>query len=225
MYRRRYRRPRRYRRRIRKSGGVLSTASKALSIAMSVKKMLNVEHKFVDTYSNNAVTIAGAVTPISLIAQGDTENQRSGDKVKANHLSVKALFAPANGQTFPQTVRFLIFKDKVSNGVVPTAAQLLQDTSAGLPQAMSHYNPDNCPSRFQILFDRTIVNNTVANGNVDNILTFYEGALSHHLTFSGTTAVQAAADTGHLYFYVQADNITGAAGNVYVSTRFSYIDN
>lgn len=221
------RRRRRYGRRRfnRKPRSMLGTAAKALSVALSVKKMLNVEHKFVDTLVSAAGATAGLVSPLSLVAQGVTENQREGDKIKATHLSIKFILAPSSTQSFLETFRFIVFKDKVSNGVVPTAAQLLQDTSAGVNQAFSHYNPDNCPSRFHILMDKLLYSNVAGSGNQEPTIFFLEHALNHHLTYTGATAVQANADTGQLYLYVQCDNVAGGQATYVASARMSYVDN
>lgn len=220
------RRRRNWGRHVKTGLSVASTATRALALGLSLKKMLNVEHKFIDVFTPTpGLATAGLVNPLSLSVQGDTETTRNGDKIKAAFLSIKMLLIPAGAASNNQAVRIIVFKDKVSNGALPTAASLLQDTSASINQAMSHYNPDNCPSRYHIYFDKFCDAPAQATGQADPQIFHVNIPLSHHITYKGNAGTIADANTGHLYLYAQVNDITGAACNLYWYSRLSFVDN
>lgn len=178
----------------------MALAKAAYNGLINLRALVNVERKFkLGVVNNEVMTTTGTFYLLSGIAQGDGETQRNGDKVKLSSISIKGLLQLdiASDPLSRAMVRIILINDKVSNGIAPTAAQLLLTNTI-----YGHYNPDNCPSRFKILSDK------VYNMNLDKTNQIYWRLyenLSHHLTFTGITENQADANTGHIYLYVITD--------------------
>lgn len=182
-------------------------------MARELKSIVNVERKYIDIAPSGTSTTTGTMWFLSGIAQGLTETSRNGDKVKLQSISFKLLSSYAGSGCILRTILFI---DKASSGVVPSASDLLQNVTA-----LGHYNVDYCPSRFQILMDKRKVLNAVNMPFIQESL--YKKVL-HHLTFKGTSAAQADAATGHMYLFVITD--APATPPVYASEiRITYVDN
>ena len=102
--------PRRYKRNARKRrynvGSALSTASKALTVAYGIKKLLNVERKYhddsVDGGSANSTMVINTLTTIP---QGDTANTRDGYSLKLQNLAWRLFIKQHASATTPTQVR------------------------------------------------------------------------------------------------------------------------
>lgn len=215
-YRRSSRPRRRYPKKSRGSkwGGYLSTASKALAVAYGVKKLINVERKYVVTSASTTFTTTPEIIPLSLIAQGDGETARDGNKVKAQGLSVKMQLKGGNSRTF---ARVILFTDKDSTGNAPSASAVLESTTT-----LGHYNNVNCPYRFRILKDDLIPLEISTNDGNTKVRKYY-CKMNHHITFSGSTAVQANANCGQVYMMLIGDVLND--GSCEYSARLSFTDN
>lgn len=132
------------------------------------------------------------ISPISLIADGDSFNQRDGRKVKLLNVKIRgSLVASAT-----QDVRYIVFIDRQSNGVVPTAAQLLRST----PLVADAVNNDNS-DRFIILADITRTQSSTNQG-LQQDLNLFLPLKGITASFIGTTAAQASVGSNGVYVYM-----------------------
>lgn len=112
-YNRRYRgRRRKYQRKrgwMRKTGSALDTAAKALTVAYGVKRLLNVEKKFADTFISAASPSSTAtIGSLFTIAQGDTVNTRDGYSLKPVSLTIDCTVYPHASAAASSTFRLMI---------------------------------------------------------------------------------------------------------------------
>lgn len=94
----------------------------------------------------------GTFLLVTNIPQGNTKVTRVGNKCSIIGMNIKG--SVANGSiTGPAMARLIILVDRQSNGVIPTNAQLMADTTAAT-NWNSPINIDN-RRRFRILVDKT----------------------------------------------------------------------
>ncbi len=131
---------------------VYNDASKALKIAKGVAALLNVEFYHQDvTRTASAITQTMVIDQLTNLSQGDTNITRTGDQVKYTSLEIKGILTLHASATTSQ-IRFLIVKDKQTNGAQFTAGQLLHDVTAN-DILVSPRNLDNS-HRFVIMHDQ-----------------------------------------------------------------------
>ncbi len=150
---RQYRKKKKYGRKKRSPyGGYLNTASKALSVAYAVKRLVNVEFKHHNVVQQaQAVTDAGLITNLSLLSQGDSSTTRDGGSVKFTSLRLSYMIGIHASATL-SVVRVMIVHDKQTNQAQFTLADLLFDATI-VDNILSPYNINNA-SRFNVLYDK-----------------------------------------------------------------------
>jgi len=178
------------------------TAKKATAIA---KKALRVakagETKYSDQsiYNSFSTVTAGDIRPISLIAEGDTASTRDGNHIKALAYRYSMQINKVDSNSVNSAVRFIIFKDKESQGTVPTVTQLLITASIH-----SAFNPDN-KARFRVYSDKLVqMGGRYTTGNMfvapmAKILRATKKLNGVDIGYKGTTATQADANHNHIY--------------------------
>ncbi len=132
---------------------VLGDATKALAVANSVKRLLNVEFK------NHDVTLTsvgipdgvGLITQLTNIPQGDTGISRDGANLKLTSIYMKLLLRISASAT-NSNIRVMIVCDKQTNQAIYTTADLLL-SAANVVSVVSPLNLDN-QFRFKILYDK-----------------------------------------------------------------------
>lgn len=144
-----------------------------------VKKVIRnrKEKKFKDSVFNSTVTDTGSIVHLSSIAQGNTERERSGNRIKSVGWEYR-LQTIVNDAT--NIVRIIIFQDSSSGGAFATVAEVLQSA-----EPLSFYEDTNVPGRFRILSDRTV---TLAEAGANQVQFIHRsGKLSTTMTFDGTS--------------------------------------
>lgn len=214
--------PRRFRNRSNHSDPFLrfgskdSIAIKALKIAANLRKLINVEKKFIDTQNNGFTQNTTAnIGGLTLTAQGSATNTRDGNSIKSMGLKVHYAVKLHSSAAF-SIVRVIIFKDCSSNGALPAAADLMQDTTI-----LSHYNTDN-NARFRILSDK-FINLTDSGANQQNITRDFIN-VEQHIKYLGTGDTPSDASTGHVYIFTQSDQGTNLP-TIRYAMRYNYVDN
>jgi len=137
----------------RKRAGSKSMATVARRVVKAALKK-NIELKFFDTPVNFSLDVNGDVKCLSLIAQGDTDFDRNGDKAIPKSISGKYLINVNPAATFTG-VRVIIFQwfgdDLIDD---PTPAKLMQ-TTGDFFAPLSHYNFDGMRAKkFKVLYDK-----------------------------------------------------------------------
>lgn len=206
------------------AGKALATASAALSMAKMLKSLINVETKFIDTSLGGVLmpSATPSIIPLTLCSTGTNDETRNGNFIKAKSNSLKFTLAINSTTPLDADCRIMIVLDKVSNGTVPLATDIL-DNLGGLTPTLAHYNGDNAGSRFVILYDKRFQLDTVNRRLIDGS-TYLK--LNHHVKFDGNGSVIADATTGHMYL-VYMSNIGAVASqpSISYSNRFYFIDN
>ncbi len=110
-----------------------SIARKALKLATkNRKKIKETEIKFLeneDAIAGVIPTVAGVITQYTNVQRGDTALTRTGNLITAVKLEFKCFVVMSDAPDFT-IVRFLLIKDKQTNGVIHTTADILQSLAA-----------------------------------------------------------------------------------------------
>lgn len=214
-YNRRSRRPRR------QGTNYIGLAKKAFSLAKWVAGLINVEKKTNQiSFSSVGVTQTSAIYPLTLMSTGTSDITRNGNSIKAaSNLFKYTLQLPA-AATVGCAVRFLVFIDKVSNGVTPISSDIFDNGITG--DILAPYNRDNAGSRFRILKD---VKLRLERNGRDHLIGSIYTKLHHHVKFDDTTGVIASATTGHVYLLMVSDGTGTGVPTLEAFNTFSFIDN
>ncbi len=192
-------------------GRYMDTASKALKVALTVKKLLNVEFKRFDVSATaQAQTTTVTILQVSNILLGDGGLSRDGNQIKITGIYLNYLWTIHASATTTQ-VRVMLVQDSQTNGAIYAASDLLVDQT-GTDNIISPYNLDN-KYRFRVLFDRTHVLNDNGNQSVivnkfiklDQRMRFDASAgditdvtsMSYSLVFVSSEATNTPARTHH----------------------------
>lgn len=131
---------------------VAGDAYKAYKIALSLKRLVNVEIKNFDTQlTASAMTQAPIITQLTNIAIGDTTNSRDGNQCKM--IGVDLNYTLLVNATTPRTsVRIMLVVDRQTNQAIYLSTDLLEDITAN-DGIVTPRNLDN-KHRFIVLYDR-----------------------------------------------------------------------
>lgn len=219
--------PFRHRRRRRTRRNV-STAVKALRLARRAWNSSDHERKFLDGQFN-ALDVEPAVTAVLFfvngIAEGVSENQRIGERVRLKTLDLRFQFdksaANVNAST---TCRFTILWDRQPNGGLATVAQVLE-TVTGTNNVLDMCSPYNAQNRkrFQVLKDARF---TLNDGHNESRVFHWRVPLRNKTPqYNGAGAAIGNVNTGALLMMILGDITQG--GNVTVldmTTRLWYVE-
>lgn len=206
----------------------VAIASRALSMAKFLASVINVEHKFKDTvFPRTTIFSTPSITFISGTSQGDAQSgSRNGDSIKLSSVNMRGLITvgsaiSATSTVNIKTVRVILINDKVSDGAAPALSDVLDNSV--LPNVYARYNPDNMGARFKILYDKRFTVSPTTNC----IKFSCYRKLKHHLKYTGSTANQSDASTGHLYVLVVSDDnaVDTNTPECEFNTCIRYIDN
>lgn len=210
-YKRGYR-PRRY------TGGYINMARRALEVAETVKKLVNVEKKMIsNVYTNVAITTTPALYLLSGVDEGTNQYQREGISVKAVANSFKADVILNQTTPTDAIVRIVLFRDESPNGVLPLAVDLLE-----VADINGHYNKDNIGTRFKVLFDKMIVLNV---NNISNAICREYHKLNTHMKYKGPSNALTDCTTGHYFVLFLSNQPTATAPVLNYDNRLDFIDN
>ena len=217
-YRRQYRR-RSYRpRRQSRSSRYLDTASKALAVAYSVKKLLNVEFRHHEAEVTINPSTSGLVSNLSLVAQGDASTQREGNSFRAKSLTLRGTDTANSSATSPTVVRHIIFQDLQQQGTAPTPSNVLKALNVN-----SNLNIVDFPKRFKVLRDWTTDLSTVSAGR-GNQSYKYHIKLDSVLKYDGPGGTAAEQRYGQLYHLTLSNQSTNTP-TCSLYHRLRFVDN
>lgn len=213
--------PQNYRKRRQPSkvSSYMSTAQKALSIALALKRLINVEVKSIDTIDNGfEVTTSADIRALTLVNTGVGNMNRVGDSLKGHANDLRYSMFIQSGAV-RSLVRVIVFKDNASNGVLPLASALLEfDDNIHSP--INYTNT----KRFIIKYDRTHVL-TGINSAKSNVYGRSLHQLTHIVRYESNSANQVDAKTGHMYVLFISDQPAVTAPTIRFINRFTFIDN
>lgn len=177
-----------------------------------IRKLINIEEKILQSSATAApFDTAGALIPISRIAQGLDYTNRIGDSIKLQSIEVRArIFQNTSATT--TVFRVLLVRDLDGYGTLPTVGNIMDITgSAGAP--LSQMNWLN-RKRFSVLYDEQGVLST--NGDRGDSISF-KFAHEGHILYLGTTAAAASDGKGSLYLLFISDESTNTPTYAYQS--------
>lgn len=206
---------RRRRRRYNRGGGILSKASKALSVAYAVKRLVNVEYKHADISPQTSTPSSTPITPGMLngIAQGDGVSARDGNSIKMTSLYLR-YYASINASATNTQLRFVIVKDNQQvSDTSPSWSDVFTSTST-----VSHLNV-NTLGRFSILRDVVLDLNDVSNPNCSGEIYL---KLNDHCRYNGTASTDMQKNG--IYIMMVSSESTNTPSLLWTS-RVNYIDN
>lgn len=198
---------------------VQRVAPYALTAFKGAVSLVNAEVKHVDVSASTTVSTTPVLSFLSGIAQGDTNTSRDGNSVKCVgcHGDMTLIM---NASATVTRVRTLIFVDTRSQGVVPTATDVV-DTN-GLSGLV---NIDTEPNRFVILLDRFDCLTLASESRLVHWRFDLSDALRNmHLTFSGSGATIASAKGPVLYMLQFSSEATNTPTYA-LDSRLFFLDN
>ena len=207
-------------------GAVSKYASDAWSLAQrtasglnEIRKLINIETKFLDTVSAVAYgSQAGVVTPVTQVAQGLTSTTRVGDSIKLQTIEIRGTIhlVATTGSAFH---RIILFRDLDNAGTAPVGSDVLEQT--GTAQCVSSPYRFNTRQRFSILFDEVFsLNNNGEQGNSSDTF-YYNTAHGGHVLYLGSTAATASNGKGSIYMLNLSDTATVSAASFYSRVTFT----
>ncbi len=198
-------------------GGSFRMAKAALA---GVKKLRRAgEVKFLDHISAGLTIplVVAALNPtiLSLNAEGITSGTRIGRIIEPTSMFFRMCVTRNASASTPQFVRFVIFRDKDSNGVLP-----VWSGTGGMFSQTSVLSPLNrAEGRYRVVMDKLIpLNAQRLTGQVKKYF-----RLSGRTTYSGGAATQVNAQQNQYYFFICTD-VAANLPNFYLSLRFNYRD-
>jgi len=164
------------------------------------------------TSSNTNLTSSGVVVPLSLVAEGVTDELRIGDSIKPVHLNLNAQFA-SGFSSGTSLYKFIVFKDKRSNGVLPTIAGASTSVFEGFaPQSAMVQHQGQ--TRFKVLAEYDISEAELLNGTKYPMAKFSIPLSGTTTYIDGTGAIGGNGDN-HYYLAVMTDSAANTIDTSY----------
>lgn len=183
--------------------------------------------KVLITSTDASIDQGGVLFQLSQVAQGDTVSARQGNAIIARYLKFACSLENSDGGLSTGTatkIRVIIFQDTQQNATAPTAAQLLQDTTAGNQFIQSPLNAAY-PGRFRVWYDKVhVMNSLTANSMgepfiVKRYFEFYK-RLNTKITYTGAAASDVSNNNIYVLFVTDQDE----DGAYNVSSRLGFVD-
>ena len=197
---------------------VASDASKALSIARSVRGMVNVEYKH-HTKSHTNLGVSSTVAPVCLclIPSGDVDTKRDGSKVRVKWMTFNYILKKHSSAS-STLVRVMLVIDRQTNQTAFSGSDLLLDTTI-TDSIVSPLNLDNS-GRFRVIYDRY----HILNAEMPTLVRKIYKKLDLQLKFDASTPGIEDLTLNSLHLLVFTDEASNDPTITY-SSRLRYIDN
>jgi len=165
----------------------------------AIRKLINIEEKYLDTNANVTATQAGAVQYLSGLVQGLDQVNRIGDSLRIQRLDFTGVCTV--GVATQASIRILIVRDMENQGAAISGADLLSN-AGGAGAAVSLYNYINMHERFSIIYDELVTLDPLSNINTPlRFTTTHKG----HIRYRDTSAAVTGAAEGSLWFMALTD--------------------
>lgn len=190
-------------------------ASKALNIALKVKRLLNVEYKTIDTaVTNNSVSSTASVLPMNAIAQGDSATTRDGNSIKLMSLHIKYVLFE-NAAASATAVRMMIVKDLLPQGAVPAITDILVASDCVSPMNLLNSR------RFKVLHKKDFGISTTGE---DIRIGDYYTKLNFHTKYDGAGGAATDINNNGIYLILISNQVANLPTFQYAS-RIRFVDN
>lgn len=182
-----------------------------------LKSLINVEFKVRDTVNTISAPLAGTLVLLNGLQKGDDYNNRDGRQVRWKSLQMY-LRSSLNVSATQSTMRVILFIDKQSSETAPTAASLLDTTTAGVVDAFRNLSNRK---RYVVLYDKRVQLNT----DFPEKVTKWYKKLDMKTVFDDSDAGTVAdITTNSVYALFCSDEATNTPGVIY-NFRMRFIDN
>lgn len=174
-------------------------------------------HTHTKGFSETPVTTTGTVTPLASIAEGNTNNDRTGEIIYLQSIQARGILSETSDVS--TAVRLIMFFDTQQAGVLPTVTQVLStDDVHSLKSASSK-------GRFQIMWDQTVfLQPTIASGNAWQGVQYYKKFRGRRIYFKGSTAADADLSKGSPYLLlIQSDVLSSPKFSGDIRLRFTEV--
>jgi len=184
-----------------------------------IRKLINVEQKYIDVSSNTAgIDYNGATTYLCPVAQGDDVTNREGNSIKVQKFQIRGTVVASS--TAAQAARIMVIRDLQNQGAAPTVGSILQTIGAGQApfQQLDFTNWQN--KQFTVVFDQLFTLDQY------NPMDMFEFETNHdcHVYFRGTGSTSASAGNGAYYaVYISSESTSGPIFSL--ATRLLFTDN
>jgi len=195
----------------------IGLASSALSTALYLKKLMNVEFFNHDNALALTPGVSFTTDRITGIAQSDDNTGRTGRSILAKSLILKgSVIQHASAAT--TIVRIVVLIDWRYDGATAVATSVF-DTTNGLLVHCPRNVETKEAKRFKILYDKKFM---LSDDRLRNVKCFRK--LGHHIKFQGTGAADADALGGQI-IVLTVSNEGSNTPTVNLNYRVRYIDN
>lgn len=203
-------------------GDAWSLAKRTAVGLNEIRKLINVEHKYVDTNTNSTTSVNGVVTYLNGISQGDGISDRDGDSIRVLKFQLAGCVFRNNAATANETVRVLVVRDLQNQGAIVVGTDVLETLGTSLApyQFVDMLNGHFYNNRFTIVYDELFA----INANDSTAPFKFETSHPCHIAFRGTTNAVASAGAG-AYFLIAISNTGSNTPFVDFSSRIIYTDN
>ena len=186
-----------------------------------IRKLINVEEKYLDNTGVPTFDRSGNVTYVSGIQQGDGITDREGNSIKVQTFEMKYAVV-MNAASTASVCRVLVVRDLQNQGATITAGDVLETVGVSTaPQsALDYTNGMLSNKRFSIIHDEFFTLDTYN----PTYTAQFKSNHDCHVQFRGTTSAVASAGNGS-YFVVLVSSETVNTPQAYWCTRMVYTDN
>jgi len=201
-----------------------SIAKRSMNAVMALRRLINVETKFVDnTFTQLTTDYNGTVNYLTNVAQGTDVSNRVGDSIKIQRIDVTGAYT-RNGTD--AIARVIIFRDTENAAATPAVADVLAQTGSVLaPHSAPTWLNKNLnaeKNRFVFLYDEVVCLST----SQSNMLFEYRSpnAQDKHVRFRGTGSTTASAGEGAIFMLRITDQVTSNLPQLTAVVRIHYTD-
>lgn len=168
------------------------------------------------TISNQQPATVGIVTPLNLMATGNTDVTRVGNKITCRSVSYRLDYSQATTAASPDSIRATLIYDNAVDGVLPAATDIFTvDSIDGLMNM-------NNTGRFKVLSDEIINFPTLGSSRVaEKKHIKLHNAATNFITTGGTIA---GCGQGAIYLYLNSKLNVAANSNIFGYVRVKYTD-
>lgn len=193
----------------------LSTAQKALNIALATKKLLNVELKHIDIVTSTInPSNSGTVTSLNHCAEGVTSGTRNGLSIRAKSLNLHFKFN-GNASATDTVVKVHVVVDRSPNGTMASYLDVMEEATV-----VAQTNNINW-SRFKIIATRTI---RLADSGFDNGFFSIYKKLNLPIKYENSNGTQDDIISNQLLLLITSDESANTPA-VKFTSRVRYLDN
>lgn len=188
-----------------------------------IRKLINVEHKFIDTNASPNVDLNGSVTYLSSIAQGDNISEREGDSIKVQGFEIMGTISRGTAAASAwSVVRILVIRDLQNAGAAPAASDVLETVGT----ATAPYQPLDFISGNQLNKRFTVVYDDLYTLDPDDPVVAFKFRSNHdcHTFFRAAASGVASAGNGS-YFLVCVSDESVNTPRVSFCSRLTFTDN